>query len=788
MNNKLKFIYKKLSLNVPLLLGFIMTSLLILVSIYPEYFSPADPYGVQRLQYDNQGEEAQIIIPPIPPGKDYPWGTDERGRDMKSLIIYGTKMTVVVAFTAAFFRLMIALPLAIAAAYKNKFADWLIRQFKILFSAMPLVVAIIILSRIALFNELIESSALRTAMWVILLGWSPLAVQLKQKVSEVLQQDFVEGEIAIGKTKWEIAIQNVVPHIIPTIIVLFFLEIAMILLLMAQVGVLGVSFGGGYYNEEGGLAIPNEFDWTSLLIFAYVLFGSSKMWMVMYPALAFAFSIISFNLLGEGLRIEFDKRTSRVITYLKKIPSLFSLKDLIFEFKNYNQYKHNIGRKLVVYGVILVILFFPAIPSRYKLNTEEALPIVGELTMEKYQGRHTGSEGMKLAAEFVAGKLQEYGIQPADGKYIHDFKVRETFNVKQASLKVHTEDNQVIEFEHRKDYSVFTPYNAKGKVEILPITPKDLDTLDFEEIKYYQDRMLLLDTRGLDPRILTSTMMRMSFNIKPKAVLLIQGWESTEDYRKYSIIDKTFKDTTVISFSSDKGDELLRHKNLIGELDVQVDAYRDVQGYNVVGIIPGTNPELADQCIVIGSSLDYLGNDTDKSYPGALEAGAVALELQLARNFIDHSIKPEKTILFAFWDGTYTDYRGSAKFVLSTINRKYDKCYYLDLKFLANKNSEKLYIDTTKSIPKSKLSQAYIKTFKATARAKNVPIQYVRMNSLVLQDFLGVGKEALLFTSDGIDDTILTPMDQYENISASKLNEYGQVLFDTIIKISKMKK
>ncbi|MDF2675285.1 MAG: binding-protein-dependent transport system inner rane component, partial [Clostridiales bacterium] len=60
-------------------------------------------------------------------------------------------------------------------------------------------------------------------------GWSKLAYVLMEKVNEILNQDFIEGEIAIGKSRLEIAVQNVIPHLIPSLIVLFFLEIALVL-------------------------------------------------------------------------------------------------------------------------------------------------------------------------------------------------------------------------------------------------------------------------------------------------------------------------------------------------------------------------------------------------------------------------------------------------------------------------------------------------------------------------------------------------------------------------------
>ncbi|OGO76596.1 MAG: hypothetical protein A2Y23_05360, partial [Clostridiales bacterium GWB2_37_7] len=291
-------------LNYPLIIGSIMLIILIITSGYPDSLAKADPYGKQRLEFQSsENGESSFMIPPVKPGKEYPWGTDHLGRDVKSLIIYGTKITMAIAVFSALGRLIIALPLAISAAYQNKASIWFIKQFNILFSAFPLIVVVIMLSNMQLFVDFLKDKNLIAALLLTLFGWSKLSYLLMEKAKEILSQEFIEGEIAIGKSKLEIAIQNVVPHLIPSLFVLFFLEIALVLQTMAQIGIFGMMASGGYYNTEGEINVPVEFDWSSLLVFTYMFFGTDKMFLVLFPAAAFAFSIIGFNLFGEGLRL-----------------------------------------------------------------------------------------------------------------------------------------------------------------------------------------------------------------------------------------------------------------------------------------------------------------------------------------------------------------------------------------------------------------------------------------------------------------------------------------------------
>jgi peptide/nickel transport system permease protein len=332
--------------NFPLIIGGILLLLLLIASMYPDQLATADPYGKQRLEFLSDGGKTTFLVPPVAPGKEYPWGTDARGRDLRSMVIYGCKITMMIAVFTAIGRLIIALPLAISAAYKNKFSIWFIKQFNVLFSAFPLIVVVLILSKFALFMDIVKDDKLIMALLLTLFGWSKLAYVLMERVSEILDQDFVEGEIAIGKSRLEIAVQNVVPHLIPSMIVLVFLEIALVLQTMAQIGIFGLMAGGGYYNADGDPNVPFEFDWASLLVFTYMYFGTDKMYLVIYPAAAFAMSIIGFNLFGEGLRIEFEKRTSRVITFIRRIPSYVSPLKLIYEIKNFELYRKTVYTKI----------------------------------------------------------------------------------------------------------------------------------------------------------------------------------------------------------------------------------------------------------------------------------------------------------------------------------------------------------------------------------------------------------------------------------------------------------
>ena len=782
-------------LNYPLLIGGILLVLLIIISIYPDQFATADPYGKQRLEFQaDENGQSTFVIPPVPPGKKYPWGTDHLGRDVRSLIIYGSKVTMIVAVLTAIGRLLIALPLAISSAYKNKFSIWFIKQFNILFSAFPLIIIVIMLSRLQLFMDFLKDDKLIMALLLTLFGWSKLAYVLMEKVNEILNQDFVEGEIAIGKSKLEIAVQNVIPHLIPTLIVLFFLEIALILQTMAQIGIFSLMASGGYTNSEGDLNVPFEFDWASLLVFAYMFFGTDKMYLVIYPSAAFAISIIGFNLFGEGLRIEFEKRTSRVITFIRKIPSYVSPYRLIYETKNIGMFRKTVYTKIVCYALVLGIVFFPQVPSLHKFDAADAFNNIETLSSETYKGRLAGSRENQELANYIKGELESYGLKPFDGSFIHEFDIKRSINIKDAKVKVIDTVSGEREFEFRKDYFITSPINFAGTYEIAKVEMRELYDMTQEKWEALMKRelhkkLVMININGpMDSRYVNMVLQNLVSNVKPRAIIFLEGWEFEGAVSKHIVINKLFKDTAIISMSKEAGNELLRMGEAKVEVSVQADVFTDTKGYNIFGYIPGTDESQKNEYIVIGSRIDYVGDDANIRYQGALEAGGVATELEIAKKLLQSGIKPKRNIIFAFWDGSYNDARGSSYFESKYVMPgKIGEVTYIDIGNLALKKESKLLMDTSRIFPINKDAQEYINILKGNARKQGVKLVYGSVYSTLMTDLQSKNVQSILINNSEKVQITNTYNDTIEMIDRKQYKKIGQMLLDTIIDIARGK-
>src|SRR5690606_23232858 len=127
-------------------------------------------------------------------------------------------------------------------------------------------------------------------------------------------------------------------------------------------------------------------------------------------------------------------------------------------------------------------------------------------------------------------------------------------------------------------------------------------------------------------------------------------------------------ETVNISVSSDKGEELIRMSKGKLHLNIECEYEDNPISNSVVGYIEGSNEQLKDEVIIIGSSFDSVGDDKNVRFPASMEAGGAAIELEIARVLANIPEKPERTVVFAFWDSTQTTKRGSELFLKKYFN------------------------------------------------------------------------------------------------------------------------
>lgn len=285
-------------LNAPLLIGVVLVLLIVVCAVAAPLLAPHNPVEpIIRLQ----GRD--LAPAPYPPGTpSMPLGSDTLRRDVLSRIIYGSRYTLLFCGTSALVRVTIGVLLGILAGWYRR-AGHVIGVLVSAWSAIPsLFFALLPLALI----ERLGSLTLSTVGFVVVLsltGWTETAVSCRAAVQSMQSMPFIESAYVVGLRRLSVLWRHVLPNIRDLVLIEAAYAMGAVLLLLAELGFLGV-FVGGAEREQIGNQItvdPIYAEWGTMLARG-VRERSGSPWLFLAPLAAFVIAILSFNLLAEGLR------------------------------------------------------------------------------------------------------------------------------------------------------------------------------------------------------------------------------------------------------------------------------------------------------------------------------------------------------------------------------------------------------------------------------------------------------------------------------------------------------
>lgn len=326
-----------MKMNKTLLLGFSLLTILLLVVLFPWLLSAQNPYALSLIKFWlNDAGALQIATAPYPPGPSNLIGSDQLGRDLLSFLAYGTRLTLGLALGVMVGRMILAIPVGIWAGMGNPIAKRSIDRFNLVLTTIPPLLIAIIVLRIDLFTSLYKAESIALFIFTLsLLGWSKLAAVVYKSTEHIMSETYILSEKAIGKSELKIVFEHLIPHLLPELVILAVMEIAAALTLLMQLGIFSIFIGNLKIikdSSSGGYSYFNvsfEPEWSSLL-------GSARdyirvaPWIALSAGFMFFYTVLAFNLLGEGLRqhyqaLKASPQIKRVSTYRKSLPWLITI-------------------------------------------------------------------------------------------------------------------------------------------------------------------------------------------------------------------------------------------------------------------------------------------------------------------------------------------------------------------------------------------------------------------------------------------------------------------------------
>ena len=247
------------------------------VALFAPWISPYDPVATDFAAVRKA------------PSAAHWFGTDEIGRDVLSRVIFGARASLLAGVASVLISLAIGVPTGLIAGYAGGIADMLISRMTDALLACPFLILAIALAAFL-------GPSLENAMIAIGISATPAFIRLARGTTlAVKAEEYILAARAIGNPPWRVALRHVLPNIVPPLLVQATLAIAAAVIAEASLSFLGL-------GQQ-----PPEPSWGSMLNTAKNYIDNAP-WMALWPGLSIFLLVLSFNLVGDGLRDALDPR------------------------------------------------------------------------------------------------------------------------------------------------------------------------------------------------------------------------------------------------------------------------------------------------------------------------------------------------------------------------------------------------------------------------------------------------------------------------------------------------
>jgi ABC-type dipeptide/oligopeptide/nickel transport system permease subunit len=261
----------------------VFSAALILVMALAAVFAPLlTPYTYDEMDLANRL---------APPSSGHLLGTDEGGRDVFTRLLYGARVSLLIGIVPTLLSMAIGAALGIVAGFAGGKTDTVIMRIADVMLAFPSILLAMVLM------YMLGDGLINVFLTLSIVNWASVARVVRAETLRLKELEYVEAARVIGVSRNRILLRHILPNCIAPVLVQFTLSIAVTILTISGLSFLGL-----------GVSPPTP-EWGSLL-------SSSRSYMrehtylTIFPGLAIMVTILSLNLLGDGLRDALDPKSS----------------------------------------------------------------------------------------------------------------------------------------------------------------------------------------------------------------------------------------------------------------------------------------------------------------------------------------------------------------------------------------------------------------------------------------------------------------------------------------------
>jgi len=624
------------------IIGAVMVAFLLVIAILGPEIAPHNPYLIQRVQWI----DGELDRAPIEPNSIYPLGTDPLGRDLLSLLLYGARTTLTIALLTTTVRILLGLVLGALAGWRP---GGIIDQFVTILAGFLGAIPGLILAILIVYAVGIREGQIAFVIALSIVGWGEVAQIFRSHVFDIRKESFIESAQAVGLSSIEILSRHVLPNLLSIMLALISLEMASALLLLGELGFMSVFLGSGSFLP-GGPFMPNVLtfeipDWGAMLGTNWRSFRALP-WLPGIPALAFFFSILSFNLFGYGLQ-RFSERGRFYPSGLSVLRFVTLAVAILFGV----QYLLSITGPNAAFEDLAE-----------NFNIQRAWNDLTFLTQEELGGRATGTEGSNLAASYISRQFSEAGLTPSPtGTYFQTYATQHGQITAMPVIELLDPDgevlytlrdglyfdpNQPFDFtgEFKDGLAIFGNHNfwaSRFSGGFFFIVGAEAEGVRHDSVVFAI--RIIPDDRV--PKV----------NIAPRFIgpLAFLGTEPTlliSETAARSLITDLGYDLDALSLTLEEEQQVWVETNIPVRVRVGLE-YEQVPGVNVVGYIPGDDVRVQTQRILVAAPYTGPSPFEEIIYPGADEnASGVAIMLEVLRLWREVEFEPDHTVVFMAYD------------------------------------------------------------------------------------------------------------------------------------------